>query len=100
MRDIRQFSEWLAQGEGKDVVEATQVNISDYLHNLEQEGRSAATVSRSLASLKNFYNYFPKSKCLNNNTQTKSTHPKIIPQTTALIPFITALTYLLVINFS
>ncbi len=53
MRDIRQFSEWL---EG-NVVDATQMNISDYLSHLEQEGRSGATVSRSLASLKNFYSY-------------------------------------------
>ncbi len=57
MRDIRQYSEWLQDTEGVDVVEATQLNISDYLSHLEAEGRSAATVSRSLASLKNFYSY-------------------------------------------
>lgn len=57
MRDIRQFSEWLAENEGLDVVDATQVNISDYLSHLEEEGRSGATVSRNLASLKNFYSY-------------------------------------------
>ncbi|MBP3304402.1 MAG: tyrosine recombinase XerD [Oscillospiraceae bacterium] len=57
MRDIRQFSEWLAENEGVDVVEATQVNISDYLSHLEEEGRSGATVSRNLASLKNFFSY-------------------------------------------
>lgn len=53
MRDIRQFSEWL----GDDVSDATQQNIGDYLHFLEQDGRSAATISRTLASLKNFYTY-------------------------------------------
>ena len=57
MRDIRQFSEWLADREGADVVEATQLNISDYLAHLEEDGRSGATVSRNLASLKNFYSY-------------------------------------------
>ena len=57
MRDIRQFSEWLHENEETDVVEATQLNISDYLSHLTQEGRSGATVSRSLASLKNFYAY-------------------------------------------
>ena len=57
MRDIRQFAEWLRRNEDLDVVEATQVNISDYLSHLEEEGRSGATVSRSLASLKNFYSY-------------------------------------------
>ena len=53
MRDIRQFEAWL----DVDVSDATQLNISSYLHYLEQDGRSAATVSRTLASLKNFYAY-------------------------------------------
>lgn len=57
MRDIRQFSQWLRQRENVDVIDATQLNISDYLAHLEKEGRSGATVSRSLASLKNFYTY-------------------------------------------
>ena len=57
MRDIRQFSDWLRINEELDVLDATQVNISRYLAQLENEGRSGATVSRSLASLKNFYGY-------------------------------------------
>jgi len=57
MRDIRQFSAWLQENEHVDVVDATQLNISDYFAFLESEGRSGATVSRSLASLKNFYSY-------------------------------------------
>ena len=57
MRDIRQFSDWLKTYCGADVVDATQVNISDYLSHLEKDGRSGATVSRNLASLKNFYAY-------------------------------------------
>ena len=57
MRDIRQFSEWLREDQGLEVVEAAQVNIGRYLGHLEEDGRSAATVSRNLASLKNFYAY-------------------------------------------
>ena len=57
MRDIRQYSEWLRRIENIDVVDASQVNISQYLAHLQEEGRSGATVSRSLASLKNFYSY-------------------------------------------
>lgn len=57
LRDIRQFSAWLRQHKDVDVIDATQLNISDYLTHLQQEGRSGATVSRSLASLKNFYAY-------------------------------------------
>lgn len=57
MRDIRQYADWLRNTEDTDVVDATQLNIRDYLSHLESEGRSGATVSRSLASLKNFYSY-------------------------------------------
>ena len=53
MRDIRQFAEWL----DADVLDATQQNISSYLQFMQEDGRSAATVSRTLASLKNFYAY-------------------------------------------
>ena len=57
MRDIRQFAGWLEQDAGIDVVDVTQQNISGYLAYLEEEGRTAATISRNLASLKNFYSY-------------------------------------------
>ena len=57
MRDIRQFAEWLRVTEDLEVVDATQQNIGDYLSHLDEEGRSAATKSRMLASLKNFYAY-------------------------------------------
>ena len=57
IRDIRQFTEWL----DVDVLDATQLNISSYLRFMEEDGRSAATISRTLASLKNFYSYLVSS---------------------------------------
>ena len=67
LRDVRQFSDWLHSNEQIDVVDATQVNISSYLSHLEQEGRSAATISRGLASLKNFYTYVISAGFLEKN---------------------------------
>ena len=57
LRDIRQFAEWLQSSGEADVLGATQLNISDYLSHLRSQGKSGATVSRVLASLKNFYAY-------------------------------------------
>ena len=57
MRDIRQFDSWLHGSEAISVLDASAVHISGYLAHLQQEGRSAATISRGLASLKNFYAY-------------------------------------------
>ncbi len=56
MRDIRQFAGWL-RDEGLGVVDAKQLHISHYIAHLQEEGRSGATLSRNLASLRNFYSY-------------------------------------------
>ena len=57
MRDIRQFSDWLSHNGQTDLLNATQQNISAYLSYLQDQGKSGATASRTLASLKNFYVY-------------------------------------------
>lgn len=57
LRDIRQFSEWLRQSEDQGILDATQLNIQDYLTYMQTHGKSSATASRTLASLKNFYSY-------------------------------------------
>ena len=74
MRDIRQFSQWLRMSQDKDVVDASQLNISDYLTHLQNEGRSSATVSRNLASLKNFYSYVVSSGFLEDSPVTVDIH--------------------------
>ena len=57
IRDIRQFSGWLKSECELDVQDATQLNIVEYVSNLSNIGKSEATISRSVASLKNFYAY-------------------------------------------
>ena len=57
MRDIRQFSGWTEHTYGTDILSASSDTITEYLSGLQAEGKSGATVSRSFASLKNFYAY-------------------------------------------
>ena len=57
MRDIKQYAQWLNETAGADVLDASSKNIGEYLSHLEAEGRSGATASRCLASLRNFYSY-------------------------------------------
>lgn len=71
MRDIRQFSEWVHRNLEIDVIEVSQQNISEYLSFLEREGRTGATISRSLASLKNFYSYVVSSGFLERTPVTE-----------------------------
>lgn len=57
LRDIRQFSEWLSRSVNAELLSANELNISDYLAYLKDSGRSGATISRTLASIKNFFLY-------------------------------------------
>lgn len=61
IRDVRQFSQWWSDRQTSDVLSATQVDIEAFLQELQDEGKSPATISRSLASLKNFYSYLVSS---------------------------------------
>ena len=74
MRDVRQFSAWLQHTEGTSIDDATKLNITNYLSYLEKEGRSGATVSRSLASLKNFYAYVVSSGFLETSPVSADIH--------------------------
>ena len=74
LRDIRQFSEWLRIRENTAILYATQLNISDYLQHLQQQGKSGATISRTLASLKNFYSYVVSNGFLEESPVTTQIH--------------------------
>ena len=54
MRDIRQYASYLLSA-GVEVLDATQQTVSDYMTWLHDQGKSPATISRSLASLKSLY---------------------------------------------
>ena len=57
LRDIRQFSQWLSQQGKADILTVTRDDITAYLSFLQESGKSGATASRCLASLKNFFSY-------------------------------------------
>lgn len=74
MRDIRQFSEWLQSSGDTDILSVTQLNISEYLAFLQEQGKSGATVSRVLASLKNFYAYLVSTGFLETSPVSSDIH--------------------------
>lgn len=57
LRDIRKFDSWLRDVQKTQLAEASQQNISDYVSHLRQTDCSVATISRSVASMRNFYGY-------------------------------------------
>ncbi len=67
MRDIRQFAAFLDKSANCGILEAEQLHIKNYLAILQEEGRSGATLSRNVASLKNFYAYLVSSGFLDRS---------------------------------
>lgn len=55
MRDIRQFIAYLDRASIGGLAEVSHSTVCDYVAWMQNAGKSAATVSRTLASLKNFF---------------------------------------------
>lgn len=55
MRDLRQFSEYLSAQRVNDLRKVKSETISDYIAWMSGRGKSAATVTRAVASIKSFY---------------------------------------------
>ena len=74
IRDIRQYAEWLQRYAGIDLAESSQEHIKEYLQFLQVQGKSGATASRALASLKNFYAYLVSSGFLEHSPAVGDIH--------------------------
>lgn len=57
LRDLNQFQSWLLTGGITDLRRVRKEDISEYLQYLESKGKSPATITRSVASLRSFYGY-------------------------------------------
>lgn len=57
LRDIRQLGEYLDTHCDDDILDASEEDLADYIALLRAEGKSVATVSRCIASLKCLYSH-------------------------------------------
>ena len=55
LRDLHQFEDFLAQHGKAELRKVKQSDVSDYVAWMSGKGKSAATVTRAIASLKSFY---------------------------------------------
>ena len=85
LRDIRQLGDYLEAHFDSEIVGATAEELSDYIAHLRGEGKSVATVSRSIASIKCLYTQLCIKRILkespaNRLTPDKSSHklPEIL----------------------
>jgi len=57
MRDLNQFAAWLSTHHPGDLCAVGQDTVAEYVSWMTGKGKSAATVTRSIASIKSFYLY-------------------------------------------
>lgn len=55
--DISKFSEYIKDNCGLSLADVNKTTILNYLMDLQSNGRSPATISRTLASIRSFYKY-------------------------------------------
>ncbi len=56
-RDLRQFIEFLIENKKMDYRKVNKTTVITYLLYLQKKGRATSTISRSLASIRSFYQY-------------------------------------------
>ncbi|HHV62177.1 MAG TPA: site-specific tyrosine recombinase XerD [Firmicutes bacterium] len=75
-RDLRQFLEFIQECKGIAPEEATQATVVSYLAELRLRGRAPATVSRTLAALKSFYQYLVREHGLTRDPTSNLESPR------------------------
>ena len=71
MRDIRQLGDFLEIHFEKDIVSASDEDLGEYISWLKSNGKSVATVSRSIASIKGLYSYLCLRQIVSENPALK-----------------------------
>lgn len=74
-RDIRQYFDYVADN-SLDVVKVSKTQIITYMLYMQKSGRAAASVSRSMASVRAFYNYLVSNNYVDTNPAYRLQAPK------------------------
>ncbi len=75
-RDIMQFRDYVNDN-NINYAKAKEEDIKDYLKELQKEGKKTSTASRSLASIRSFYQFLLRTKKAKNDPTTAIQSPKI-----------------------
>ena len=75
-RDIEQYEKYVSENK-INYLKATQETIIDYMDYLREENKKESTISRSLASIRSFYQYLIRTKKIKKDPTSKIESPKI-----------------------
>lgn len=76
LRDVHQFAAWLSE-EGISIVKVKTEDIENYTRHLSGLGKSTATITRSVASLKSFYGFLQREGKVRANPARQVTTDKV-----------------------
>ena len=76
-RDIEQYEKYVSDNK-INYLKATQETIIDYMDYLREENKKESTISRSLASIRSFYQYLIRVKKIKKDPTVTIESPKII----------------------
>ena len=76
-RDLSKLLQYLQDKKINDIKTVKKEDLLDYITYLNQLGRAATTISRSIASMKAYVGYLEEEKILNNNIAQSLKAPKI-----------------------
>ena len=76
-RDLNQFQTWLMANGITDLKRVKKETVNEYLQYMSSKGKSPATVTRSTASIRSFYNYMLREGRVKTNPAKAVTSQKV-----------------------
>lgn len=83
--DINSFKDYLNDDFGLDISKTRKAQILTYLVNLQKQGKSSSTISRTISALKNFFEFLKKEKLVEDNPAMSIHSPKQVKKTPAIL---------------
>ncbi len=75
-RDLTQYIEHLKQAGIQSIEQSSRLHITAYVAELKKKGKAAATVSRSLVSIRSFYQFLVRERMLDKDPSINMETPK------------------------
>src|SRR5690554_6021336 len=83
--DIKSFKDYLCKDYDLELTNTRKAQILTYLVNLQKQGKSSSTISRTISALKNFFEFLKKEKLIEDNPAISIHSPKQIKKTPAVL---------------
>ncbi len=83
--DINGFGEYLNEEYGLELTNTRKAHVLTYLVNLQKNGKSSATISRSISAMKNFFEFLRKDKLIEDNPAGSIHSPKQIKKIPSIL---------------